>query len=301
MSLGNGEACVSLGDMMTAVNEFLAQMLNIGRLLVIMAPVLIHSCYIHSVGLGIWLFRLLLFLGCAGTVIVLVVPEQLFSGMALRHWRWVFEHLYPAAARWSGAVVPNALAEGAAPSLLLRSAASDLHGALVRLREQGSGGKVLGLSHDGWASIGGEDGGVVLELQRAADAKPAVGGDRAAPETYLLRVRDQSSRWDGAWLSFSAVTQLRTGGWCGAYREALSACPYKLIVDSGCPPGTCKLLSAWPELAPVTQRHCTGFYLAQQLCGSKSFLGHAPDGDAALMELEPAQQPQLTSRSQSKS
>merc|ERR1712218_97846 len=152
--------------------------------------------------------------------------------------------------------------------------------ARVRLRERSSS-RLFGLSRDGWGAMRDDSAAVTLTLEQfQADGVNV-------PDTYLLRVSEPTSSWDGAYLSFTGVSHFRTGGWCAAYKHLCDASPYKVVVDSSCPAGTCKLLCAWPGLSPVTQRYCTGYFLAQQAYGNQWFVGHAPDCDAAFFELAP--------------
>ncbi|CAE8625211.1 unnamed protein product, partial [Polarella glacialis] len=81
------------------------------------------------------------------------------------------------------------------------------------------------------------------------------------------------------------VNHLRFGGWLGAYREENRSCPYKVVRDSSCPPGTFKLLCAWTSILPPAQKSCAGFYVAEQLCGGQLYIGHGADRDAAILEL----------------
>jgi len=289
VSLGGGEPGIGMSDMMTAVNEFMSRFLNIMRLLIVVVPVVHQSCYMHTVDLGTWLFRLGGVGGFVGVLCMGLVPEQFFNGMALRQYRWAFEIFHPEAVSWSGGVVAagrglEALAP--APVFVRRSTANSLDGARVRIRWHGTSGKYLGITNEGWAATGDDTFAVPLVLERVTGK----GGEKVT-DTYKLRVDDPLARCDGAYLSFSSMNQLRTGGWLGAYGGEQGAGPYKVVIDSSCPPGTCKLLCAWPQLASVTQRYCTGFYLTEQLSGGQPYVGHGPDRDAALLELVPEPAP----------
>lgn len=285
VSLGGGEGGVGMSDMMSAVNEFMSRMLNIARLMVVIGPVVHQSCYMHSVDFTTWLARLGGIVSCVGVIALFLMPEQVFNGMALKHWRWLFRLAYPEAAAWSGDVLAGGAAAPSAAeerAVLQRAGAGELAGLRVRVRWHGSG-KHLGLSKDGYAATVDSSFAVAIRLESVASK-----GEDTLPDTYKLRIDEPGSRCHGSWLSFSPMNQLRLGGWLGTYGSAQGASPYKVVVDSSCPPGTCKLLCAWPQISPITQRYCTGFYVAEQLHGGRAFVGHAPDVDAAILELLPA-------------
>eukprot|EP00443_Scrippsiella_acuminata_P092780 CAMPEP_0115432396 /NCGR_PEP_ID=MMETSP0271-20121206/32077_1 /TAXON_ID=71861 /ORGANISM="Scrippsiella trochoidea, Strain CCMP3099" /LENGTH=314 /DNA_ID=CAMNT_0002857731 /DNA_START=59 /DNA_END=1003 /DNA_ORIENTATION=- len=288
VSLGAGDGGVTMAMMMSVMNELMTRMLNISRLLIIVAALVHQSCYMHSVNFFLWLFRLGAIGGCVAVASVLIAPEQLFQGMALGRWRWAFELLYPEAANWSGgSIMADGKAEeaGGPTSLRRRSLAGELDGARVRLRWQGTG-KLLGLTREGWAAAGDEAFATTLLFEHIV----AKGGEKV-PDTYKLRVDDPSARWDGYWLSFSAMNQLRTGGWLGCYQDVDTAVPVQGSYR--------QLLPAWHVQAPWRmandltdqQRYPTGFYLAEQLHRGQAFVGHAPDHDAAFFELVPVPEP----------
>lgn len=277
IEVGSVEDVASAAKVVATLNEVLARLLNLVRLAIVAGPILLQSCFIHTVSLGTWLARLSSLYVLVGVVGMLLAPEQAYNGLALRTFRWVFELIYPTAGCWNGSPAPEPLES--APSTLLRSTdPGDLSGALVRLRWHGTN-KYLCLTNEGWAVTGEEGLSARLQLQQVF-----VKGEKV-PDTYTLRVSDCALKWDQAWLSFQPINHLRFGGWLGAFRDESDACPYKILRDSACPPGTCKLLSAWPRMPSVTQRFCTGFYVAEQLCGGELYIGHAPDRDAALLEL----------------
>eukprot|EP00443_Scrippsiella_acuminata_P022974 CAMPEP_0115239074 /NCGR_PEP_ID=MMETSP0270-20121206/37210_1 /TAXON_ID=71861 /ORGANISM="Scrippsiella trochoidea, Strain CCMP3099" /LENGTH=415 /DNA_ID=CAMNT_0002654019 /DNA_START=57 /DNA_END=1302 /DNA_ORIENTATION=- len=239
VSLGAGDGGVTMAMMMSVMNELMTRMLNISRLLIIVAALVHQSCYMHSVNFFLWLFRLGAIGGCVAVASVLIAPEQLFQGMALGRWRWAFELLYPEAANWSGgSIMADGKAEeaGGPTSLRRRSLAGELDGARVRLRWQGTG-KLLGLTREGWAAAGDEAFATTLLFEHIV----AKGGEKV-PDTYKLRVDDPSARWDGYWLSFSAMNQLRTGGWLGCYQDVDTAVPVQGSYR--------QLLPAWHVQAP---------------------------------------------------
>lgn len=284
VSLGAGEHGITMADVMSGLNEFMARLLNIMRLMIIVLPIVHQSWYIHSVDFGTWLVRLCGLTAFAVIVIFIFAPEQLFNGMGLRHWREAFERIYPEAKNWTGGILAMGKMEersSLSPLWVGPKSANHLDGARVRLKMQGTE-KYVGLTPDGWAVSCDESFAAMVTLHEVA----AKSGE-ADPDTYKLQVDDPLAKWDGAWLSFSTMNQLRLGGWFGAYRGEHNAGPYKLVIDSSCPPGSCKMLSAWPHLSPVCLRYCTGFYLAEQLFGTNTFIGHAPDRDAALFQLIP--------------
>jgi len=278
INLGAADHGVSMSKMMETLNEFISRMMNLIRLTIVIAPIVHQSIYLHTVDFGTWLVRLTGIMSCVGVVVVLMAPEQAYNGMALRHLRPLFEMLYPEAIKsWNGSPQPEPAETG--PSSLLQGLdAGELSGMRVHLRVHGTQ-KYIGVNGNGWAVPGEEDAAAVFVL-----AEVFAKGDKV-PDTYTVQVDCAASRWDQCSMSFQAVNHLRFGGWFGAFRGKGQACPYKVIRDSDCPPGACKLLAAWPNISPLTQRYCTGFYLAEQLYGQQVFIGHAPDRDAALLEL----------------
>jgi len=279
INLGAADHGVSMSKMMETLNEFISRMMNLIRLTIVIAPLVHQSIYLHSVDFGTWLVRVAGILSCVGAVIMLLAPEQAYNGMALRHLRPLFELLYPEAIKtWNGSPQPEP-AETGPPSLLQGLDAGELSGSRCRLRIHGTR-KYIGVNDRGWAVPGEEGAAAVFALAEVFSAK----GDRV-PDTYTIQVDHAASRWDQCSMSFQAVNHMRCGGWFGAFRGKGTACPYKVVRDSACPPGTCKLLAAWTKISPLTQRYCTGFYLGEQLCDKQMYIGHAPDRDAALLEL----------------
>jgi len=265
----------------STLNEVLARALNLVRLVIVASPVVLQSMYIHSVDLGSWLLRLASIYALVGVVCGLVAPEQAFNGMALRELRWIFEWMYPEAASWNGS--PALESERAkVVSLLSGPSGAELAGLRARLRWHGTD-KYLCLDSDGWAAPGDENFAAVISLHQLM-----VKGERVA-DTYTLQVHHDGGRWGDCWLACTPVNHLRIGGWLRAFQDGCDSCPYKLIRDSSCPVGTCKLLSAWP--APPQQAafgsvsNGAGFYLAQQRHGGRVYVGHCTDADASLFEL----------------
>lgn len=269
------DASQSAARVAELLNELLARGLNLGRLMIVIGPILLQSLWIHEVEFGSWLFRLLTIYGVVGGLSILLVPRQAYSGMALKELAWMFAWLYPDEEDWVSKDKPD---EAALSLLQGLSDMKGLSGTLVQLRLHGTA-KCLCVTSKGWVTTGDRSLATVLQLQPVF-AK----GDRV-PDTYTLKVSDTNSDLDQAWLSFQPVNQLRFGGWLQAVSQSQRACPYKVIRDSSCPPGACKLLSAWTEVPPVGQHYCTGFYLAEQLYFGRPYIGHGPDRDAAILEL----------------
>lgn len=257
-------------------NELLTRSLSLMRLMVPVGMVCLQSMYIHSVDLSVWLARLAALGGLTVLVAFALVPEQLYNGLALRHLRWVFEMVYPEAVHWNGSAADSA--ENGPTALGCSRSPADLGGARARLRWHGSN-RYLCLTEQGWGVPGDECFATTFFLEQVVDREKKV------PDTYTFRVQAETSEWHHAWLSFQALNHLRFGGWLGAYRDASKACPYKIVRDTSCPQGACKLLCGWDQLPPPSQHFCTGFYLSEQLYGSKTFVGHAPDRNAALFEM----------------
>mmetsp|Transcript_81489 Transcript_81489/g.263989 ORF Transcript_81489/g.263989 Transcript_81489/m.263989 type:complete len:297 (+) Transcript_81489:62-952(+) len=272
--LGSMEDVNSASKLVMTLHEILARTLNLMRLAIVAGPVLIQSCYIHTVGFSSWFLRLLAIYALAGGIGFLAAPEQAYSAMALKQFRRLFELFYPDLC--SRSPVDR---EDACPSLLLQGCgANQLSGKLVQLRLQGTN-RYLSLTQDGWAVFSDHTFAVTFLLQHML-AK----GDKV-PDTYTFCVKDPALEWDGAHLSATPVNQLRMGGWLGAFRDMAMACPYKIVQDSSCAPGACKLLSACPHLPRPMQRFSTGFYMAEQLCGGWKYVGFAQDKDAAMVEI----------------
>ncbi|CAE8648101.1 unnamed protein product [Polarella glacialis] len=289
INLASSEDEAGAAKVAASLNDVLGRFMNLSRLVIVASPVVIQSCWLHSVDLGSWLFRLASIYALIGVLCAVVAPEQAFNGMALREFRWLFEWLYPEAAHWNGSPALESSDSLASKSALVArgdgaAALSELSGLLVRLRLHGTD-RYLCLSPDGWFSPGDESFAATLLLQHV-DIK----GERA-PDTYTLRVRSAGGRWDEHWLTCTSVNQLRLGGWLVAVPDASEACPYKLVQDSVCPVAACKMLCAWPSPPQVAVRRkgaasdCAGFYLAEQRADGRIFVGHSPDSDASLLEL----------------
>jgi len=265
------------GKVAETLNDVLARVLNLVRIVVVAAPVVVQSLFMHSesVDLLSWLLRL---------ASALVAPEQAFNGMALRELRWVFQWLYPEASLWNGSPAPEQQADS--PSLLAGSGATleDLSDVRVRLRWHGSD-RYLCLDADGWAAPGGENFAATLLLQ------PVMVKGEHVPDTYTLKVFDEGGRWGECWLACTPVNHLRFGGWLRSFRDVADACPFKLLQDSSCAVGACKVLSAY-QTPPQQEAFglgkgcaCAGFYLAEQRHGGRLYVGQSPDVDASFFEL----------------
>eukprot|EP00434_Breviolum_minutum_P021658 symbB.v1.2.019116.t1/scaffold1544.1/size112707/7 len=147
----------------------------------------------------------------------------------------------------------------------------------------------MGLDRDGWViqdSAASSDDAMRLQLRPLTDSK----GQRV-PDTYTLQVRTRDSKWDGYWLACTPVNHLRFGGWLKAFPNEKDACPFKLMQDSSCNVGTCKIMSAYatpPQQSPVLGKdpgHIpAGFYLVQQRHGGRVYVGQAPDVEADFFE-----------------
>lgn len=279
INLGSLEEEAVAAKLAVTFHELLSRLLNLARVGIVAAPILVQSCYLNDVDFGPWLFRLLSIYAIGGVAAALVAPEQAFNGLALRKMRWLFQLLHPEAVTWNGSLAD---AQDAQPSLLQGETLKELGGAVVRLRWHGTH-KYLCLTDDGWAAAGEEASAATLLMQRLA-----IKGEQI-PDTYTFCVSDAGARWDKAFLSFSPVNQLRLGGWMGAFFDIREACPYKLVRDSSCPIGAVKLLCAWPlrlqENYGGRGRRSPGFYVAEQRSGGHLFVGHGPDVDAALLEV----------------
>ena len=163
----------------------------------------------------------------------------------------------------------------------------ELAGVSVRLKWCGSD-KFLTLDSAGWAIPGPESLAAVITLQAVY-----IKGQQL-PDTYTLQMRIPSSKWDDHWLACTPVNHLRVGGWLRAYRTQQEACPVKLVQDSSCPMGACKILSTWPtppQQEPIfslgRDGGCmpAGFYLVDQFHNGRSYVGQAPDVEASHFEL----------------
>lgn len=281
INLGSAEDGISAAKLMTSLNEVLSRSLNLVRLGLLAAPVVVQCFFIHDVSLVKWVTKVLLQYGLIGVVCFIAVPEQMYNGMGLSSYRWLFERFYPEIARSNGSLAEPA-EPGEVPLLVGGLRINELHGVLVKLRWFGTN-RYLGVNSEGWAIAGDENKASQVLLQQVF-AK-----DKRVPDTYSLRIVDVGDDWHQAWLSFQAVNHLRFGGWLGAYRQPNKACPYKVVQDSVCPPGACKLLCASTAPPLPAQRGCTGFYIAEQPFGGQMYVGHRPDRDAAVLELVPVE------------
>lgn len=278
MHVGSPEDGVHFSKLLKTMNDLMARLLDITRVGLCAGPIILQCFYIHDVDLKVWIFKVLLIYALIGAVAFLTLPEQLYNGLGLSTHRWVFDHFYPELAHiWAG----GAKGGDSTPGLVLNGQnMNELTGKRCRLRWHGTG-KYLAIDTDGWTHTAGESFASSFLLQQTFVKETKV------PDTYTFRVMDEHSDFYHTWLGFQPVNHLRFGGWLGSYKDPKMACPYKVILDSAClgAPGSCKLLCAWPNMPPPSQRFCTGFYLAEQLSGSRSFVGHAPDREAALLEL----------------
>lgn len=268
-----GSIADGLGSLMTTSKEVLTRLLHLVRLSVLAGPILVQCFYIHTVGFPSWLLRLLAIYVILGVLCFIAIPEQLYTGMGLGALRWVFEMFYPEIVyRHSGALDAS---ERTSVSALRISDLNDVH---ARLRWYGTN-RYLCLTREGWAVAGDETSSATFLLNHV------VSQGKKVPDTYTFRVSDQASDWHHSWLSFQAINHLRFGGWLTVYRKAKDASPYKVVTDSACPPGACKLLCSWMGLPRPAECSCTGYYIAEQLSRGTSYLGHAPDSHATLFEI----------------
>jgi len=264
--------------LMATVAEVLSRVLNLMRVGILVAPVLVQSFFIHKVDFVTWLSRLATLYVLAVVSCFFAVPDQLYNGMGLASFRPIFELFYPGIASSNGSLA-EAAEPGATPLLGGRKAC-ELGGTKARLKWHGTN-KYLCITKSGWA-VAGEESSATSFLFHHVLAE-----ERRVPDTYTLRIVDPISTWHQAYLSFQPINHLQFGGWLGAYQAPRRACPYKVVQDSACPPDALKLLCSWPSMPPPAQRYCTGSYVAEQLCGSQLYVGHACDRDAALLELVP--------------
>ena len=162
----------------------------------------------------------------------------------------------------------------------------ELAGVSVRLKWTADD-KFLALDSAGWAIPGPESMAAVLTLQ------PVYTKGQQLPDTYTFQLRIPGSKWDDHWLSCTPVNHLRMGGWLRASRSQQDASTFKLLQDSSCPMGACKILSTWstpPQQQPLLSGRdggCmpAGFYLVSQCHGGRSYVGQAPDVEASHFEL----------------
>lgn len=280
VSLGSAEDEATAVRLITTINEVMARALNLVRVFIVVLPIVFQCFYIHDVDFVPWLLRLLAIYVLLGFTAFLVVPEQLYNGMGMSALRWAFEKVYPDIALANGSI--SGASERTPTALMAGMHVDDLAGVPLRLRWHDTN-RYLGFTRMGWAVGGDRKFAPTFVLQHVQ------GKDNTfVPDTYIFRVVDPHHEWNQHWLSFSPINQWRFGGWLGAFNDKKTACPYKIIQDSSCPEGTCKLLCAWSGMPLPSQRFCTGFYLAEQFWGRDPFVGHASDRDAALFEFVPA-------------
>jgi len=275
INLGASEDGITTAKLMNTLNEVLSRVLNLARLGMLAAPILLQVFYIHSVDFVSWLLRLLLVYALIGGICFVAVPDSLYNGLGLGMFRWLFERVYPEIAKSNGSLAD--VTELRPAPTLGRLRVNELGGKRVMLRWLRNR-RFLCLTQEGWAVTGEQSLAATLLVQ------PFYVKEKQVPDTYTFRVVDPTSDWHQAWLAFQPVNHWHFGGWLGAYRDAKRACPYKVIHDSSCAPGTCKLLCACTAAPGPTQRSVTGFYLAEQICRSELYVGYAADRDAALLE-----------------
>jgi len=276
ISVGSAEDGEASARLLSTAHEVLARVLNLVRLAVVALPILVQCFYIHSVDFVTWVVRLIIIYVVIGAACFVLVPEQLYNGMGLASFRWLFERFYPDIALANGSL--NSPSEQPQSPMLGGRRVDDLHGLRIKIRWHGTS-RYLSLSQDGWAITSAEKYAATVVIQRVF-AK-----GKQVPDTYTFRIVEQDSLWHHSWLAFSSINHLGFGGWLGAFSDPARACPYKVLQDSSCPPGVFKLLCAWTGVPPPTQRYATGFYMAEQISGGQLFVGHAPDKDAALLEV----------------
>jgi len=273
--MGSAEDGAATARLMETMNELMGQLLNIMRLGIVMGPFIMNAAWIHTVPFATWLMRLSAIGAIVGGICFFVFPEQLYTGMGLRASKWLFEKFHPDVKNWNG--TPLDVAEEN-PALLHRVPnVANLSGSIVRARLHGTK-NFLCINKSGWATIGGRNSAVTLMLEQVSVVNGKV------PDTYTLRVIDPLDDSSASWLSFQCFNHLRTGGWLRVFEDRDSASPYKIVRDSSCPPGACKLLCAWPTAPPPTRHYCTGFYVSEQLSGGERYVGHGPDAGAAILE-----------------
>ncbi|CAE7266354.1 unnamed protein product [Symbiodinium natans] len=286
VNLGSAEEEEKAAKVAVTMHETMVRTLNLVRLVILGSPVVVQSIFIHSVDLPSWLMRLFAIYAVVGVVGALVAPEQAFYAFGLKEFRWAFLRLYPEAASWNGNHLPDSDACISKSLLGGADVLGELAGVSVRLKWS-TVDKFLTLDSAGWAVPGPETLAADLTLQ------PVYIKGQQLPDTYTLQLRIPSSKWDDHWLACTPVSHLRVGGWLRAYRSQQDASTFKLIQDSSCPVGTCKILSTWstpPQQEPIFTTKdggCmpAGFYLVDQCHGGRSYVGQAPDAEASHFEL----------------
>lgn len=274
VGLSMGSIQDGMGNLMITFNEVMSRLLQIARLTILAGPLIIFSFYIHSVDLCSWFLRLGVVYGVTGLMGFIVMPEQMYTGLGLGALRWVFEFVYPEIAfRHNGTI--EASERGPVPALSCMRLGGLDH-LNVRMRWHGTS-RYLHITHEGWASTSDQNLAVTLVMQQVTR------NGKQVPDTYTFRIDHPTSQWHQAYLSFQAINHLHFGGWLMACRDIGKACPYKVVQDTACPGGACKLLCAWSSAPPPTHRYCTGFYIAES--GSQGYVAHCPDWDAAMLEL----------------
>lgn len=276
VGLHMGSVSDGLGGLVDTMGQVTSRLLQIQRLVLMAGPLIIQSMWIHDVEMRVWLARVGIIYGILGAMMFAVMPEQMYFGLGLSPLRGIFQ-LFHSEERFMDC--NESLGEKQVALPPLRGLRLDtLDRARVKLRCHCSDRYVC-LSPQGWAVTGGESRAVTLQLQQATLR------DEAVPDTYTFRIADPNTEFDGQFLSFRAVNQIRAGGWLGAWVGAEAACPYKLVQDSATLEDAVKLLCAWGTEAPPTQRYCTGFYLAEKLSFGQPHVGHSADRDAAIFEV----------------
>jgi hypothetical protein len=275
VSLGSGDG-ISSAKLMGTVAEVLARMMNLLRLVVVTSPILVQCFFLHQVDFVSWLMRLFTIYALAIGTCFVAVPEQMYNGLGLSDFRWLFELFYPGIAASNGSIAD--VAEPGASPLLAGRKASELGGTKARLKWHGTN-RYMCITRDGWAVTGDEKVATTFLFHHV------LAKEKRVSDTYTLKIADPGFEWHQAHLSFQPINHLRFGGWLGAYRDMKRACPYKVVQDSACPTNAFKLLCAWTSMPPPAQRYCSGFYVAEQLCGGQLYVGHASDRDAAFLEL----------------
>eukprot|EP00439_Symbiodinium_sp_Y106_P011947 s6473_g1.t2 len=272
VNLGSAEEEEKAAKVAVTMHETMVRTLNLARLVILGSPVVVQSCFIHSAIYAV--------VGVVGTL------EQAFYALGLKELRWAFLRLYPEAASWNGNHLPDG--DACSKSLLGGDdALGELAGANVLVKWTGNE-KFLMLDSQGWATPGPKSLATVVTLQ------PVYIKGQQLADTYTLQLRSKSSKWGDHWLACTPVNHLRVGGWLRAFRTHQEACPFKLVQDSSCPMGTCKMLSTWPtppQQEPIftlaKDGGCmpAGFYLVDQFHGGRSYVGQAPDVEASHFEL----------------
>eukprot|EP00438_Fugacium_kawagutii_P030873 Skav213464 [mRNA] locus=scaffold3211:86456:91925:- [translate_table: standard] len=94
INLGSPEEEAKAARMAVTMNETMVRFLNLLRVVIVGSPVVLQSCWIHSVDLTSWFIRLFALYAVVGLIGLLVAPEQAFYAMGLKEFRWVFERVH---------------------------------------------------------------------------------------------------------------------------------------------------------------------------------------------------------------